>query len=36
MTDDTTVINQYYSLLNIAKNNFVQYEISNFAKDNVF
>ena len=35
--DDLTIINQYYSLLNIAKkNNFVQYEISSFAKDNIF
>ena len=37
MIDDLTIIDQYYSLLNIAKkNNFVQYEISSFAKDNIF
>ena len=37
MIDDFTIIDQYYSLLNIAKkNNFVQYEISSFAKDNIF
>lgn len=37
MLDDREIINQYNSLLTIAKkNNFVQYEISNFAKDNVF
>ena len=35
MIDDLTIINQYYKLLSIAKkNNFVQYEISNFAKNN--
>ena len=35
MIDDLTIINQYYRLLSIAKkNNFVQYEISNFAKNN--
>ena len=35
MIDDLTIINQYYRLLSLAKkNNFVQYEISNFAKDN--
>ena len=37
MLDDIEIINQYNSLLNIAKkNDFVQYEISNFAKDNIF
>ena len=35
MIDDLTIINQYYRLLSIAKkNNFVQYEISNFSKNN--
>tara|TARA_B100000900_G_scaffold203325_2_gene172402 strand:- start:27652 stop:28779 length:1128 start_codon:yes stop_codon:yes gene_type:complete len=37
MLDDIKIISQYNSLLNIAKeNNFVQYEISNFAKNNIF
>ena len=37
MIDDFTIINQYYRLLSIAKkNNFVQYEISNFSKNNTF
>lgn len=37
MIDDIIIINQYYSLLSIAKkNNFVQYEISSFAKNNIF
>jgi len=37
MLDDIKIISQYNSLLKIAKeNNFVQYEISNFAKNNVF
>ena len=37
MLDDIEIIDQYYSLLKIAKKNkFVQYEVSNFAKDNVF
>lgn len=35
MIDDLSIINQYYRLLSIAKkNNFVQYEISNFSKNN--
>ena len=35
MIDDLNIINQYYRLLSIAKkNNFVQYEISNFSKNN--
>ena len=37
MLDDIKIISQYNSLLNIVKeNNFVQYEISNFAKNNIF
>lgn len=35
MIDDLSIINQYHRLLSIAKkNNFVQYEISNFSKNN--
>ena len=37
MLEDDLIISQFYKLSELAeKNNFIQYEISNFAKENLF